>query len=174
MVRTTGQSTAVIPFLREAIVAANPGATIGEVTTMETQLMDSVAWPRLYAFFVGSLAALALILAAVGVYGLISYTVAQREREIGIRMALGARSPQILALVVGQGAALVGIGTLIGMGAAQATRPLLGSFLYGITDSDHLTFLLAPLVLAVAALVACWFPSRRAVRVDPVRMLRFE
>lgn len=174
VLRTTGQSTAAIPFLREAIEAANPQATVGEVTTMEAQLLNSVAWPRLYAFFVGSLAGLALILAAVGVYGLLSYTVAQREREIGIRMALGARSSQILALVVGQGAALVGVGILIGVGAATASRRLLESYLYGIADSDLLTFLLAPLVLAAAALVACWFPARRAVRVDPVRMLRLE
>jgi len=173
-VRTTTDSLAVVPFLQEAITAANPQATIREVTTMETRLLNAVAWPRLYAFFVGSLAGLALILAAVGVYGLLSYTVAQREREIGIRMALGARSSRILALVVGQGAVLVGAGALIGIGVAAAARPLLESFLYGVAASDSLSFLLAPLVLTAAALVACWFPARRAARVDPVKMLRLE
>ena len=173
-VRTTTDSLAIVPFLREAITAANPQATIRGVTTMEARLLNAVAWPRLYAFFVGSLAGLALILATVGVYGLLSYSVTQREREIGIRMALGARSSQILALVVGQGAALVGAGALIGMGAAAASRPLLESFLFGIAASDRLSFLLAPLVLTAAALVACWFPARRAARVDPVRMLRLE
>ncbi len=173
-VRTTTDSAAVVPFLQEAITTANPQATIREVTTMETRLLSAVAWPRLYAFFVGSLAGLALILAAIGVYGLLSYTVAQREREIGIRMALGARNSQILALVVGQGALLVGTGTLIGTGAAAASRPLLESFLYGIAASDSLSFLVAPLVLTAAALVACWLPARRAARVDPMKMLRLE
>ncbi len=173
-VRTTTDSLAVVPFLREAITAANPQATIRGLATMEARLLNAVAWPRLYAFFVGSLAGLALILAAVGVYGLLSHAVAQREREIGIRMALGARGAQILALVVGQGVALAGAGALMGVGAAAASRPLLESFLYGIAVSDRLTFLLAPLVLAAAALVACWFPARRAARVDPVRMLRLE
>ena len=173
-VRTTTDSLAVVPFLREAIIAANPQASIREVATMEARLLNAVAWPRLYAFFVGSLAGLALILAAVGVYGLLSYTVAQREREIGIRMALGARSSQILALVVGQGVALVVGGALVGVGAAAMSRSLLESFLYGIAASDLLSFLLAPLVLTAAALVACWFPARRAARTDPVRMLRLE
>ena len=173
-VRTTTDPLAVVPFLREAVAAANPRATIRTVATMEARLSNAVAWPRLYAFFVGSLAGLALLLAAVGVYGLLSYTVAQREREIGIRMALGARGSRILALVAGQGAVLAGAGALVGMGAAAAARPLLQSFLYGIAAGDRLTFLAAPLVLAAAALVACWFPARRAARVDPVKMLRLE
>ena len=173
-VRTTTDPLAVVPFLREAIAAANPRATVRAVATMEARLSNAVAWPRLYAFFVGSLAGLALLLAAVGVYGLLSYTVAQREREIGIRMALGARGSRILALVAGQGAALAGAGALVGMGAAAAARPLLQSFLHGVATGDRLTFLAAPLVLAAAALVACWFPARRAARVDPAKMLRQE
>ena len=173
-VRTRTDPLAVVPFLREAIAAANPRATIRTVATMEARLSNAVAWPRLYAFFVGSLAGLALLLAAVGVYGLLSHTVAQREREIGIRMALGARGSRILALVAGQGAALAGAGALVGMGAAAAARPLLQSFLYGVAAGDRLTFLAAPLVLAAAALVACWFPARRAARVDPAKMLRLE
>ncbi len=174
VVRTAGDSLAVIPFLREAIAAANPQATIGEVTTMEARLSNAVAWPRLYAFFVGSLAGLVLVLAAVGVYGLLSYTVAQREREIGIRMALGAASTQIVTLVLGQGAVLVGAGTLMGAVAALAASRVLESLLYGVAADDPLTFLLAPLLLAAVALAACWFPARRATRVDPMRMLRFE
>ncbi len=173
-VRTTADPAAVIPFLREAVAAANPQATIGEVTTMEARLLNAVAWPRLYAFFVGALAGLTLILAAIGVYGLLSYTVAQREREIGIRMALGAGRAQIIALVVGQGAVLVGAGAVAGVGVAAAASRLLESLLYGVDAADRLTFLLAPLVLAAAALAACWFPARRAARVDPVKMLRLE
>ena len=174
VVRTAGGSAAVIPFLRAAVAAANPRATLGEVTTMEARLSNAVAWPRLHAFFVASLAGLALVLAAVGVYGSLSYTVAQREREIGIRMALGAGNARILALVLGQGAALAGAGVLLGVGAAAAGSRTLESFLYGVAADDPLTFLLAPLVLVAAALAACWFPARRAARVDPLRMLRSE
>ena len=174
VVRTAGDSPAVIPFLRAAVAAANPRATIGEVTTMEARLSNAVAWPRLHAFFVASLAGLALALAAVGVYGALSYAVAQREREIGIRMALGAGNARILALVVGQGAALAGAGVLLGVGAAAAASRALESFLYGVAADDPLTFLLAPLVLAAAALAACWLPARRAASVDPLRMLRSE
>ena len=173
-VRTAADPLAVVPFLREAIAAANPQATVRAAATMEARLQNAVAWPRLYAFFVGALAMVALILAAVGVHGLLSYTVAQREREIGIRMALGAQGAQIVALVAGQGAALVGTGALIGLGTATALHPLLESFLYGIATGDRLTFMLTPLVLAAAALAACWLPARRAVRVDPMKMLRQE
>ena len=173
-VRTAGDPRAVVPFLREAVAAANPQATVRTVATMETRLLNAVAWPRLYAFFVGALAAVALLLAAVGVHGLLSRMVAQREREIGIRMALGARGAQIAALVAGQGAVLVGVGALVGLGAAAALRPLLESFLHGVAVGDRLTFALAPLVLAAAALAACWLPARRAVRVDPMKMLRLE
>ncbi len=173
-VRTATDSLAVVPFLRETIIAANPQATIGEVTTMEGQLLNAVAWPRLYVFFIGSLAGLVLILAAVGVYGLLSYTVAQREREIGIRLALGAGSTQIVTLVLRQGAVLVGAGTLAGVVAALAGSRVLESLLYGVSGKDMLTFALAPLVLIAVALVACWFPARRATRVDPMRMLRLE
>ena len=171
VVRTAGDALAVIPFLREAIATANPQATISEVMTMEARLLNAVAWPRLYAFFVASLAGLAVILAAVGVYGLLNYTVVQREREIGIRMALGAGSTRIIGLVLGQGAALVGVGAVMGVGVAAASSRMLESILYGVAADDHLTFLLAPLVLIPVALAACLFPARRAIRVDPVRML---
>ena len=173
-VRTTSDPLAVVPFLREAVIAANAQATIGEVTTMEARLLNAVAWPRLYAFFVGSLAGFVLVLAAIGVYGLLSHTVAQRGREIGIRMALGAGNTQIVTLVLRQGTALVGAGALMGMGVAAAAGRMLESVLYGVAADDRLTFLLAPFVLVVVALAACWFPARRATRVDPVRMLRLE
>ena len=171
-VRTTRDPVALIPFLREAVTAANPQATMDQVTSMEEHLSSAVAEPRLYAFFVGSLAGLTLVLAAFGVYGLLSYTVAQRRGEIAIRMALGAGRRQILALVVGQGAAIVAVGALLGMGAAAASSRMLESLLYGIAADDRLTFLLAPFVLVAVALFACWLPARRATRVDPTRGLR--
>ena len=171
-IRTTRDSLALIPFLHEAVTATDPRATLDQVTTMEEQVSSAVAEPRLYAFLVGSIAGLTLILAALGVYGLLSYTVAQRRGEIAIRMALGAGRRQILALVVGQGAAIVGAGTVIGIGAAVVSSRMLESLLYGLAADDRLTFLLASLVLVAVALFACWLPARRATRVDPMKMLR--
>ena len=173
-VRTTGNPLALIPFIREAVVAAHPRATIEDVMTMDGRLSLAVAQPRFYAFLVGFFAALALVLAASGIYGLLSYTVAQRRGEIGIRMALGARRGDILGLVVRQGAMLVVAGAVVGLGAAMASSRVLESFLYGVTTDDRLTFVAAPLVLVAVALVACWLPARRATRVDPMEALRDE
>ena len=173
-VRTAGDSLAVVPFLREAVTATNPQARLDQVTTMEARLSTAVAQPRFYAVFVGSFAGLALLLAALGIFGLLSYTVAQRQGEIGIRMALGARRSDILALVARQGAALVAIGATIGMAAAAASSRVLESLLHGVATDDRLTFVAAPFVLAAVALAACWFPARQAARVDPMKALRFE
>ena len=173
-VRTTGNPLALIPFIREAVVAAHPRATVEDVMTMDGRLSLAVAQPRFYAFLVGFFAALALVLAASGIYGLLSYTVAQRRGEIGIRMALGARRGDILGLVVRQGAMLVVAGAVVGLGAATASSRVLESFLYGVTTDDRLTFVAAPLVLVAVALVACWLPARRATRVDPMEVLRDE
>ena len=173
-VRTTGNPLALIPFIREAVVEAHPRATIEDVMTMDGRLSLAVAQPRFYAFLVGFFAALALLLAASGIYGLLSYTVAQRRGEIGIRMALGARRGDILGLVVRQGALLVVAGAVVGLGAAAASSRVLESFLYGVTTDDRLTFVAAPLVLVAVALIACWLPARRATRVDPMEVLRDE
>ena len=174
-VRTTGGSLAVVPFLREAVTATDPQARLDSVMTMEARLSTAVAEPRFYAVFVGSFAGLALLLAALGIFGLLSYTVAQRQGEIGIRMALGARRGDILALVARQGAALVVVGAAAGLvGGAAASSRILESLLHGVATDDPLTFAAAPLVLVAVALVACWLPARRATRVDPMKVLRFE
>ena len=173
-VRTTGDPLAVIPFLRELMSEVYPRASIDDVTTMDARLWAAVVQPRFYAGFAGFFAALALFLAAFGIYGLFSYIVAQRRREIGVRMALGAQRGDILALVVRQGAALVAAGAVVGLLAAFASSHVLESFLYGITTDDRLTFVAAPLVLIAVALVACWLPARRATRIDPIQALRVE
>ena len=173
-VRTAGDPLAAIPFIEETVTEAHPRARLREVMTMDARLSTVVAQPRFYAVFVGFFAALAVFLAAFGLYGLLSYTVAQRQGEIGIRMALGARRGDILALVVRQGAALVAAGAVAGTAAAAVSSRLLESFIYGVTTDDRLTFVAAPLVLVAAALVACWLPARRATRVEPMRTLRFE
>ncbi len=173
-VRTIGDPLAVIPFLREAVTEAHPRAWIDDVMTMDARLSAAVEQPRFYAAFVGFFAALALFLAAFGLYGLLSYTVAQRRREIGVRMALGAQRGDILTLVVGQGAALIAAGAVAGLLAAAASSRILESFLYGVATADRLTFVAAPLLLVAVALVACWLPARRATRIHPMDALRIE
>ena len=173
-VRTTGDPLAVIPFLEEAVAAAHPGASIDNVMTMDARLSAAIEQPRFYAVFVGCFAALALFLAAFGIYGLLSYTVSQRRREIGVRMALGAQRNDILALVVRQGSALVAAGAVLGLAAAAASARILESFLYGIATDDPLTFAAAPLVLVAVALAACWLPGLRATRINPMDALRVE
>ena len=173
-VRTARDPVAVIPFLADAVAEAHPGATVDGVMTMADRLSAAVAQPRFYAVFVGFFAALALFLAAFGVYALLSYTVSQRRREIGVRMALGAQRGDIMALVVRQGGALVASGAVLGLLAAAATARILERFLYGIATNDGMTFAAAPLVLVAAALVACWLPGRRATRINPMDALRVE
>ena len=174
VVRTEGDPLAVIPFLREAVAAANPNASVDEVMTMDARLSAAVAQPRFYAVFVGFFAALALFLAAFGIYALLSYTVSQRRREIGVRMALGARPGDVVALVVRQGAGLVAAGAVLGLFGAAASSRLLESFLFGVGADDPLTFVAAPAALVAVALVACWLPGRRAARIHPMDALRVE
>ena len=173
-VRTAGDPTAAVPFLREAVAAANPNASLDDVMTMDARLSAAVAQPRFYAVLVGSFGTLALFLAAFGLYALLSYTVSQRRREIGIRMALGARRGDVAGLVVRQGAGLVAAGTVLGLLASAGAVRLLESFLFGVTADDRLVFAAAPLVLALVALAACWLPARRAARLAPMDALRTE
>ena len=173
-IRTSGSPLAVVPFLREAVADVYPGAALDDVTTMETRLASSVARPRFQAVFVASFGAVALLLAMLGVYGQLSHTVAQRRGEIGIRMALGAQSGQVLALVFRQGALLISVGVGLGLLAAAASSRVLESVLFGVTVGDRLAFVAGPLVLVAVALLACWFPARQATRVDPMDVLRPE
>ncbi|MXY23004.1 MAG: ABC transporter permease [Acidobacteria bacterium] len=173
-VRTTGDPLPAVPFLREAVAEAHPSATIDNVSTLAARLSAAVAQPRFYASIVGFFAALALFLAAFGLYGLLSYVVAQRRREIGVRMALGAQRGSIVALVVRQGAMLIAAGAVAGLLAAAASSRVLEGFLYGVSTGDRLTFAVAPLVLVAVALVACWLPARRATRIEPMNVLRVE
>ena len=172
--RTTGDPLAAVPFLREAVAGARPGASVATVMTMDARLSSAVAEPRFYTVLVGGFATLAVLLAALGVYGLLSYTVAQRRGEIAVRMALGAQRGDVLALIVRQGAVLVAVGAVIGLAAAAASSRVLESFVYGIATGDRLTFVAAPLALLAAALFACYVPARRATRIEPMEVLRFE
>ena len=138
-VRTNGNPLAVVPFLREAVAEVHPRAALDDVTTMEARLSSSVAQPRFQAVFVAGFGAVALLLAMLGVYGLLSYTVAQRRGEIGIRMALGAQTGHVLALVVRQGALLIAAGVGLGLLAAGASSRVLESFLFGVAPGDRFT-----------------------------------
>ena len=171
-VRTAGDPEATVAFLRGAVAEAAPYARLDDVRTLDERLSESVASPRFHALLAAAFSALALLLAATGIYGLLSFLASERRREMGLRLALGARRGDILALVVGRGAALVVLGLVVGIPAAAAGMRLLESFLFGIGQLDGRTFLAAPLVVAAAALLACWLPARRISRIDPAATLR--
>ena len=140
-----------------------------------TQHLAFALWPSwMGAILLGSLGLLALVLASVGVYGVMAYSVSQRTRELGIRMALGAQNSQVLQLVLGQGMLLAAIGLGIGLLAAFGSTRLASTLLYGVNPSDPAIFIGVTLLLAAAAFAACYFPARRALKIDPVVALRFE
>jgi putative ABC transport system permease protein len=141
---------------------------------MEKVVSNSVAQPKLITGLVGAFAGFALLLAAVGIYGVMAYTVSQRSHEMGIRMALGAAPRDIFRLVVGQGMRLVLAGIALGFAASLALTRLLASLLFGMRATDPVTFVVVALLLVAVALAACYIPARRATRVDPLTALRYE
>jgi putative ABC transport system permease protein len=152
----------------------DPDAMLDNVATMEQLVSNSVSRRRMYAAILGSLAGSALVLAAVGIYGVIAYSVGQRTREIGIRVALGARHRQIIALVLGQTVMLTGLGAVLGTaGAAGVTRYLEG-MLFGVTPLDPSTFIGIWIILACIAVAAAVIPAHSALRIDPIRAIRGE
>lgn len=174
IVQTAGEPAGLTAAARQAIWAVDPQQPISDVVKMDQIVARSVGSFRFTMVLMGALALVALLLAAVGIYGVLSYLVNQRSREIGVRMALGASGRQVLQMVVGQGMASVAIGVAAGLGGAFAFARLLRTFLVGVSAHDPLTFILAPLVLAVVALVASSIPARRASLLDPVLALRRE
>jgi predicted permease len=172
IVQASGAPTSLAPAVRQAIWAVDPQQPITDVVTMDGIVARSLGSARFTMVLMGVLALLALLLAAVGIYGVLSYLVNQRTREIGVRMALGASGRQVLRMVVGQGMAAVALGVAAGLGGAFAFSRLLGSLLVGVSAHDPLTFIAAPLVLALVALVASAIPARRASLLDPVLALR--
>jgi len=168
-----GAPTALIPGVKSAIAEVNRDVSL-QFSTLATQVDESLIRERLLATLSGFFGALALLLATIGLYGVMSYNVARRRNEIGIRMALGAEQQRVLNMVLREVGILIGIGLAIGTGAALATTRLLESFLYGIKSSDPLTLSLAAAVLALVAAVAGYLPAHRASRLDPMAALREE
>jgi putative ABC transport system permease protein len=173
-VRSSGDAAPVEDALRRGIQSIDPGVTLARSGTMEQALTLSVSQPRFDAMLLSLFAGIALLLAAVGVYGLIAYSVAQRTHEIGVRMALGAARADVVRMVVQQGAALAGIGIAFGLGGAFALTHLLRTMLFGVGVTDVLTFAAAPLSMMLVALLATSLPALRATRVSPVSALRYE
>jgi len=174
VIRAQGDPTPLLQTVRRKISQADPKTAIVFVKTME-QLIGETLWQRrLWGVMFAVFAALALLLAAVGIYGLLAYSVSQRTREIGVRMALGAQRGNVLRMVLAQGLKLVSVGMFIGLVSALALSRFIGSLLYGVQASDPLTYACVALLLTLVALIACFIPARRAANTDPMIALRAE
>jgi len=172
--RTSSDPAALIAPIREQVWSLDKDQPVAKVATMENVVSDSLARRRFIMILLGAFAAMALTLANLGIYGVISYLVVQRGREIGIRMALGAERRSVLMMVMKQGMALVLSGIAIGLAGAYLLTRLIASLLYGVTTRDPVTFIVTPLILAAVALLAISIPALKATNVDPLRALRYE
>jgi putative ABC transport system permease protein len=174
IVKSAVEPAALMSAIRGEIASIDKDQPIFAIVTMNQLLSDSVATRRFTLILLGLFSALALVLAAIGIYGVISYTVAQRTRDIGIRMALGASQSRVLRDVLGLGVRLTGMGLALGLTGALAATRALSSLLYGVGSADAVTFTAVSLVLMIVALFASYLPARRAMRVDPIVALRYE
>jgi len=174
VVKTSGDPHALIAAVRREVAQMDPEIPAYSIKTMEEYIAATVATPRFNTTLLAIFAAVALVLTVVGLYGVMSYSVAQRTNEIGIRMALGAQTKDVLRLIVSQGLTLLVIGLGVGLLGAFAATRLLASLLFGVKTKDPVTFAVVALVLTVIALVACYIPARRAARVDPLEALRHD
>jgi putative ABC transport system permease protein len=174
MLRTSGDPSSIAPLARGVIRELDPLQPIGEVSTMESLLSVSVARSRFSASLLTVFSIVALVMAAVGIYGVMSYTVLQRTHEIGVRMALGAQRFDVLKLVVMKGIVLGIVGVAVGLGASFGLTRLISTLLFEVTATDKTTFAAVSLGLFLITLLACYLPARRATKVDPLKALRYE
>jgi putative ABC transport system permease protein len=174
VVRTSGEPSALAPAIRAIVSSMDRSVPVSQVQTMDEVVAQSTAAPRFYLLLLAAFAAVAVVLAAVGIYGVMSYTVSRRTNEIGIRMALGANPRDVRRLIVGQGMAVAVGGAVVGLAGALGLTRLMSSLLYGVGASDPATFVAVSLFLGAVALAATYLPARRATRIDPLSALRRE
>jgi putative ABC transport system permease protein len=166
--------TNLATIVKKAIAEIDPNQPVTNIAMMEDVLTESLGDWRFYMQFLGIFASVAMLLAAVGIYGVMSYSVNERVHEIGIRMALGAHRGDVLGMLAKQWIKLTGIGVVIGVALALGLARMIATFLYGVKPSDPLTYVLVALCLALVAMLACYIPARRAMKVDPMVALRYE
>jgi putative ABC transport system permease protein len=174
VIRTQGDPLSIVGGLRKEVNALDPDQPIAAIRPMTEWVAMSAAGARYRTILLGLFAVLAMILAATGIYGVMSYTVAQRTQEIGVRMALGARPIDVLKLVVRQGMTLALIGVVVGLAGALALTRVMSSLLFEVTERDPITFVVVAALLIAVAFIACFIPARRATKVDPLMALRYE
>jgi putative ABC transport system permease protein len=173
-IRTRGNPASLAPALRREVTALDPDLALSQLRPMEEVLSASITQRRFSTFLLGLFAVVALALSAIGIYGVMTSMVAQRTRELAVRMALGARPRDVLRLVVQHGATLAGIGVVLGLAGAFALARLMTGLLYGVTAGDPVTLIGMSVLLGAVAMLACYVPARRATRVDPMVALRAE
>jgi len=174
VVKTAGDPAAIAEPLRRAVKELDPGISVSGIASMEQIIADANGPSRFYATLVAIFAGLALTLAAVGIYGVMSYAVAQRTPELGVRLALGAATGQIFALIVGETLKLAAIGLALGLAGSLVVGQALQKMLFGVRSTDFVTFAVTAAVLLLVALLASYLPARRAMRIDPMQALRVE
>jgi putative ABC transport system permease protein len=174
VVRTGGAPDALLPSIRQKVHELDPALALANVRTLDEWLSNGAAQPRLDAWLLGAFAAAAMIIAAIGIYGVLAYSVSQRTREIGVRIALGATSREILGLVVREGMAVALTGLMIGVAGGLGLGRTLASLVFGVTVRDPATYIGVAALLAGVSLAACVFPAARAARIDPIVALRYE
>jgi len=172
--RTSGDPAVMIPALQQAIWSVDKNAPITDVKTMDQLVAESTADQHYQAILLSAFGGLGLVLAMVGIYGVISYGVRQRTREIGVRMALGARPQDVMRMVIGEGMLLAGAGIILGIGGALALGRVVQSLLFEVKPTDPGTFVGVTVVLLIVSLAACWIPARRAMKIEPLEALRYE
>jgi putative ABC transport system permease protein len=173
-IRASIEPASLVGLVRRELTALDRDVPISNVATMEQMVAQSTSAPRFRTVLVGSFAAVAVILAVVGVAGVIAYMVGRRTREIGVRVALGARPAQVVRMLVGEGMTAAAVGVSIGLLGALAITRVLGGLLFGVAPRDGGVFAAAAVLLAAAAFIGTWLPARRALRVDPLEALRAE
>lgn len=174
VVRASTEAAAIVPSIRQTVWSIDKNLPVSDVITMGQAIAEKVAEPRFYVFILSIFSSIALVLGAVGIYGVISYSVARRTHEIGVRMALGAERTHIFRMVVKQGMRMAALGATLGILGSLGLMQFLRTLLFGVQPNDPATFGIATAILAIVALTACYVPARRAMRLDPMSALRYE